>query len=193
MNVAKGSLREHLRAARAALDANIRASETAGAVSALRDLLAQRGHPPVASYVAVRGELDLSALHADCWSHGRPVWLPRVVGYALTWHPVRASIQLVPGSYRIPEPDPLQVPDAALPRDTVLLVPGVGFAADGFRLGQGAGFYDRVLPGFPGLSIGIGFTCQRHDGLPREPHDHPLRAVLLGSSWILAPPGSAAG
>lgn len=167
------------------------AAETTATTALVVALLSERGHPPLASYVAVRSELDLRVVHEREWLAGRPVWLPRVAGQTLTWHPVRHAGQLIPGSFAIPEPDPGQVPDESLPRDAVLVVPGLGFAADGFRLGQGAGFYDRTLPGFPGLTIGVGFRCQHHDGLPREPHDHPVRAVLLGGRWLLAPPRPA--
>jgi 5-formyltetrahydrofolate cyclo-ligase len=37
----------------------------------------------------------------------------------------------------------------------------------------------------------VGFTCQHHDDLPREAHDHPVSAVLLGGSWLLPPPDLA--
>lgn len=191
MRADKAALRAALRAARRGLPPSAVASETAMTVAALRTMLGERGHPPLASYVAVRSELDLSDLHDGEWAASRPVWLPRVVGQGLVWHPVRRATHLKPGSFAIPEPDPAQVPDEPLPRDAVLVVPGLGFAADGFRLGQGAGFYDRTLPAFPGLSIGVGFACQRHDGVPREPHDHPVRAVLLGGSWVLPPPRPA--
>lgn len=184
----KSELRTALRQARRDASPTLITAETKASITVLRAVLKDRGHPPLASYVAVRSELDLAELHSDEWAAGRLVWLPRVVGQGLTWHPVRHVAQLKPGSFAIPEPDPAQVPDQPLPRTAVLMVPGLGFAADGFRLGQGAGFYDRTLPGFSGLTIGVGFSCQRYDGVPREPHDHPVRAVLLGGTWVLPPP-----
>lgn len=188
MNDAKAILRASLRQSRRDLLPVSMAGETSATVAALSRLLSERGHPPLASYMAVRGELDLADLHRQEWSAGRPVWLPRVVGQRLTWHPLRGLDHLRPGSFAIPEPDPGQVPDQPLPPQALLVVPGVGFAADGARLGQGAGFYDRLLADFTGLSVGVGFTCQRHDGLPHEAHDRPVRAVLLGGSWVLPPP-----
>jgi 5-formyltetrahydrofolate cyclo-ligase len=61
----------------------------------------------------------------------------------------------------------------------VVIVPLVGFTADGGRLGQGGGHYDRWLAAHPGTTaIGLAWDCQLVDDLPREPHDHPLAAVV---------------
>lgn len=67
---------------------------------------------------------------------------------------------------------PVMVPD-------VVIVPLVGFTADGERLGQGGGHYDRWLADHPDtLAIGLAWDCQLVDDLPNEPHDQPLAAVV---------------
>lgn len=61
----------------------------------------------------------------------------------------------------------------------VLFVPLVAFAADGRRLGQGGGHYDRWLGKHPDtIAIGLAWDCQLADDLPIDPHDHPLTAVV---------------
>ena len=183
----KSSLRADLRRARRTLVPALARAEAAATVAALSIWLADRPGVALASYAALAGELDLAALHAPRWASGLPVWLPSVRGDALDWHPVTASIQLRPGAFAVPEPDPGQVPARALPASAVVLVPGVGFGSDGRRLGQGGGFYDRFLAAHRGPTIGIGFTCQRRDDLPLEAHDHPVAGVLLGGSWLRHP------
>lgn len=67
---------------------------------------------------------------------------------------------------------PATVPD-------VLIVPLVGFTADGHRLGQGGGHYDRWLAEHPGrITIGLAWDCQLVDSLPTESHDRPLDAIV---------------
>lgn len=67
--------------------------------------------------------------------------------------------------------DPL-VPD-------VLFVPLVGFTADGARLGQGGGHYDRWLAEHPpALAVGLAWDVQFCEALPTETHDRPLDAVV---------------
>jgi 5-formyltetrahydrofolate cyclo-ligase len=59
------------------------------------------------------------------------------------------------------------------------IVPLLGFTAEGQRLGQGGGHYDRYLAEHPAvIPIGIGWDCQLVEALPLEPHDRPLRAVV---------------
>ncbi|MFN4019003.1 MAG: 5-formyltetrahydrofolate cyclo-ligase [Erythrobacter sp.] len=61
----------------------------------------------------------------------------------------------------------------------VLFVPLVGFTADGARLGQGGGHYDRWLAEHPpALAIGLAWDVQLCAALPAEPHDAALDAVI---------------
>jgi len=74
----------------------------------------------------------------------------------------------------------LQPGSDAPPADPeVLLVPLVGFTAEGARLGQGGGHYDRWLEAHPDITaIGLAWDCQLVEHLPSEPHDRPLAAVV---------------
>ena len=61
----------------------------------------------------------------------------------------------------------------------VLIVPLIGFTADGHRLGQGGGHYDRWLATHPeAVAIGLAWDAQLVDDLPNEPHDRLLNAVV---------------
>ncbi len=180
----KQALRQTLRAARRALAAAQREHETSATVAVLWPLVLN-SVSALASYCALADELDLDALHHRWWSLGRPLWLPRVSGPGtLTWHPVRGPDLTVIGSYGIREPDPVRTPAAALPADATVLVPGVGFTRTGQRLGQGQGFYDRVLAEHRGHTIGIAFLCQVVESLPSEPHDQRVTVVAAGGDLL---------
>lgn len=61
----------------------------------------------------------------------------------------------------------------------VLFVPLLGFTADGARLGQGGGHYDRWLAEHrPALAVGLAWDAQACEALPIEPHDIALDAVV---------------
>jgi 5-formyltetrahydrofolate cyclo-ligase len=69
--------------------------------------------------------------------------------------------------------------DAAEVVPAIVIVPLLGFTADGRRLGQGGGHYDRWLAAHPRTSaIGLAWDCQLVEDLPHEAHDHPLAAVV---------------
>ena len=82
---------------------------------------------------------------------------------------------LAVGPFGMLQPDrsaPLLEPD-------VLFMPLIGFDAQGGRLGQGGGHYDRWLADHPGkTTLGLAWDCQLIDGFPREIHDQPLTAVI---------------
>lgn len=60
-----------------------------------------------------------------------------------------------------------------------LFVPLLGFTAQGARLGQGGGHYDRWLAEHPGVpAVGLAWDTQLVDDLPLEPHDRALAAVV---------------
>jgi 5-formyltetrahydrofolate cyclo-ligase len=146
--------------------------------------------PALASYMATTEEVDLGQLHALVWQRRQPVWLPRIHGPGrLAWYPIQHQDQVRIGTLNLCEPDPSLVEAQPLPQSSVMLVPGVAFGADGTRLGMGGGFYDRLLAGFPGLSIGVGFANQFCEDLPAEPHDHPVDICVLGGDIVHCRPG----
>ncbi len=65
-------------------------------------------------------------------------------------------------------------------RPDVLLLPVNAFDAMGYRLGYGAGYFDRTLAALqpPPLALGIGFELARVASIEAEAHDVPLDAVV---------------
>ncbi len=82
------------------------------------------------------------------------------------------------GAYNISEPvgsDYVPINDIDL-----VIVPGVGFTTDGYRLGRGKGYYDRLLSGATCYKIGVCFRCQIEPAIVEtaEPHDVKMDCVL---------------
>lgn len=57
-------------------------------------------------------------------------------------------------------------------------VPGLVFTHDGYRIGYGAGYYDRYLAGFKGKTISSIYPCQLQEFIPKA-HDVPVQEVLI--------------
>ena len=77
--------------------------------------------------------------------------------------------------------------EVALPEDAVeatwpdvVVVPGLAFTAAGARLGQGGGWYDRILADVRPecTTVGVCFAEQVLDALPIEPHDVSVDVVV---------------
>ena len=86
---------------------------------------------------------------------------------------------LEPGTLGIPEPAP-DCPEVEPEAVDWVLVPGLAFDAAGYRLGRGAGHYDRLLPTLrpDAPRWALAFDCQWVDDLPVEPHDVPLDGIV---------------
>ncbi|MEN1759140.1 5-formyltetrahydrofolate cyclo-ligase [Anoxynatronum sibiricum] len=66
------------------------------------------------------------------------------------------------------------------------IVPGLVFDYEGYRIGFGAGYYDRFLPSLrPGVPlISLLYELQLVDQVPREPHDVPVHFLITENRTI---------
>ena len=70
---------------------------------------------------------------------------------------------------------------AAIGTADVVLIPALAIDAEGRRLGQGAGCYDRALPHVPDevAVLGVVYDDERlPEPLPEEPHDRRVDGVI---------------
>ena len=71
----------------------------------------------------------------------------------------------------------------------LLIVPIVGIAKRGYRLGQAGGYYDATLSAMKyrlqTQTLGVGCGCQLTDTLPTEPHDLPLDGFVSESGVLV--------
>ena len=69
----------------------------------------------------------------------------------------------------------LQLPDQI----DLILIPGLAFSKERYRLGRGGGFFDRLLAGraASAFKVAVCFSFQIVDAIPTESHDIVLDAV----------------
>lgn len=60
----------------------------------------------------------------------------------------------------------------------LLVVPGLAYSPDGYRLGFGGGYYDRFLTGYKGETVSLAFSSQIVKELPTEEHDMPIGLII---------------
>ncbi|GGO35257.1 5-formyltetrahydrofolate cyclo-ligase [Deinococcus humi] len=123
----------------------------------------------VLAYRALPGEPDVSAL-----AHDFELLAPRArfrPSPRLTLHPWDTATE--PSRFGALQP-PANAPEVPLGDVDAVLLPGLAFDTQGVRLGYGGGFYDRLLPSFQGLTIGVIASALIVPGLPAENHDCPV-------------------
>ena len=68
----------------------------------------------------------------------------------------------------------------------IILTPMLAFDGRLNRLGQGAGYYDRVFARYPDAwRVGIAWSMQQVSALTAESWDVPLHAVATERGWIV--------
>ena len=173
----KPAWRARLKSARAALPETERASASARIRMQVLALDAVREARTVFCFVSRGDEVETHALIDALAAGGRTVLVPRVAGpedMIAVEFPGWAALK--PGVLGIPAPAS-ERPYAG--RVDVVITPGLGFTADGARLGMGRGYYDRWFAAHPcGLSMGVCFECQLVPGLPATATDVPVDLIV---------------
>ena len=197
---AKKRVRRALRASRAARTPDDRAAVASalavrvGSVPEVAALVAAGGGV-VAAYAARGAEPGTRPRRELLALSGVRVLLPVIRddgGLGWGWD----SDDLVPRDHRLAIPEPPADPALGDGADglaaagcAVLLIPALGIGADGYRLGQGGGYYDRLLAHVPvhvdggPLRVAVVHDDELLDTVPHEPHDQPVDAVLTPTTY----------
>jgi 5-formyltetrahydrofolate cyclo-ligase len=141
-------------------------------------------------YWSLSSELDTRPMIESALLNHKTVALPRFNPATGEYEPVQVrdlAADFRPGLLGILEPQAHCPPVEAIRLD-FSLVPGLGFALDGRRLGRGKGFYDRMLARVGGLKCGVAFDEQVVEGIPREPHDVCVDCLLTPARWWVVHP-----
>lgn len=189
---AKRALRQELLAKRRALSAEEAAAGSAAICQRLANCLAERlpeGPGAVFSYLAYGREVDLAALHQQLWRQGRPLAVPRTQGLPLG---IMQAVYLRPDEALsrtergIAEPGPAA--ELCPPEEVAaVLLPGVAFDAQGGRLGQGGGYYDRFLARLSprALLIGVAYDWQLRPDVPQADWDRPVQLLVTDKRMLI--------
>lgn len=183
---AKAELRRALRARARALDEAYRRESAAAICRRLTELDAYARAERVLAFFGTAAEIDTAAFLRAVLRSGRTLLLPRCEpGRRLALCVVRdLETDLAPGAYGIPEPSAL-CPACPPERVELAVVPCLSMDRAGRRLGQGGGYYDRLLPLLRCESVCVcrGALASARP-LPAEAHDAPCSLYLTESeAW----------
>lgn len=174
-------------ARRASVDESERLAWSKRIEDRLAGLAVWRDAAVVHTYVgAVQGEVATRGIVARALREGKTVVCPRV-----RWKPrglesfaVVSLGELTEGSRGLWEPDPQRAAPVGDAELDLVLVPGIAFDRRGWRIGFGAGLYDRFLAGVTAPRVALAFSLQIQDSLPVEPHDEPVDWIVTEGETI---------
>ncbi|PZR54201.1 5-formyltetrahydrofolate cyclo-ligase [Xylanimonas oleitrophica] len=188
---AKDELRRAIRAQRAARTSRQRAEAAVAFADVLETVPAVRDAVCVATYAARTTEPGTGVLLERLAARGARVLLPVLgAGLARDWAEYTGPDELrerAPG--RPPEPPGPALGAHAVAEADVVIAPALAVDSRGVRLGQGGGWYDRVLElKRDGVTVvAMVFPEEVYDAaerpLPSEEHDIPVDAVATPEGW----------
>lgn len=144
----------------------------------------------VAVYYSVKKEVDTLQIIKQGMIEGKKIALPKCdpSKKQLQFYTIDSLDHLEVVYYGIPEPirskcEPIQGEQLEL-----MIVPGVVFATSGYRIGYGAGYYDRYLEEHQDAfqTTGLAFECQLvpESNLPIESFDVPVDMLITEKQTV---------
>ncbi|MDD4867729.1 MAG: 5-formyltetrahydrofolate cyclo-ligase [Mycobacterium sp.] len=186
----KCELRAQLLAARRRVPDDVHTAEARLLTEQLENAVSGAG--TVCAYAPVRTEPGSIGMLDMLRRRANRVLLPVVRTDAddrplpLQWGEYRPGA-LLPAPLGLLEPPEPWLPASALAEAGLVIVPALAVDRRGMRLGRGAGFYDRSLPGRDPQArlIAVVRDAELVDELPAEPHDVPMTHALTPGRGVV--------
>lgn len=155
----KKLLRKELKRERAQIAKEIRSSWDQAIFRNLLDWSIYQRAQRVMVYLSFGWEIDTWAIVQDLQERDKEIYVPVVrkspKGIVATRFTSREDLVL--SSFGILEPQPM-APTIASQKLDLVIVPGLVFSSQGYRIGYGGGYYDRFLPTIEACSVGLVYS-----------------------------------
>jgi 5-formyltetrahydrofolate cyclo-ligase len=185
----KSRLRSALIARRDALPGERRGRIAGALTAALVGLPEYARARSVLATMSIGSEWSTRAFLERARADRKAVVLPRIAGAPRRLHlhevPDLAA-HLRPGIWDIPEPDPAHCREVALGDVDFALVPALAADRWRYRLGYGAGYFDKLLAGRGPRPLCVTALASDFlvEELPHEPHDVAVDLVLTEQGLV---------
>lgn len=181
----KNDLRKEYKKIRSSLDEEFVCNAAKKVCSLISSLDAFKNASTVMCYSAIGSELSLTHLISHAATEGKCVLLPVTDTASETMHAsvMENTDELSIGAYNIFEPSNRTPYDES--KIDVVIVPGLVFSKNGYRIGYGKGYYDKFLSKNPHIyKIGAAFDAQLSDESFIDIHDVRLDVIVTEKGVI---------
>ncbi|ADO84352.1 5-formyltetrahydrofolate cyclo-ligase [Ilyobacter polytropus] len=135
-------------------------------------------------FVSFGSEVNTHIIIEQAINDGKNVCVPKINSKdkVMEVFKIESMDELKEGYYGILEPSEEKSKAAAEELDLVV-VPGVGFDINGYRVGYGGGFYDKFFDGIDKevSKVALGYNVQMVDEVPTEKHDKRISGLITES------------
>lgn len=141
----------------------------------------------VLTYVSVSSEVSTRMIIESALRDGKTVAVPRCLpGHCLEFVAIASLEQLVAAPFNLLEPaKELPAVTEDQKNNSICIVPALLVDTKGYRLGYGAGFYDRFLSTYPGKKICLAYQQSlSRTTLPHTAFDVAVDVVITESEVL---------
>jgi 5-formyltetrahydrofolate cyclo-ligase len=140
----------------------------------------------IAITVSREFELPTRPVIERAWNEGKTVSVPKCDPHtrSMEFRVIKSFDDLETVYMDLFEPIESCTKKAGSSEVDLMIVPGLVFSRDGYRIGYGGGYYDRYLARFENETAALAYSFQVAESLPAEPFDIPVAAILTENGWI---------
>lgn len=184
---AKGALRASILQRRASLSDDDRTA-AATAIAAHLATAAFTQVPTVAAYLSMGSEPGTGPLIEELLARGTEVIVPVASAEGtLDWVRYAPDAPLTRSSLGVPEPDGPHLGPDAIASAGLVIAPALAVDHAGWRLGRGAGYFDRALAHAHGPICAVVYADELLPAVPHEDHDVPVDLVVTEAGIFRVP------
>jgi 5-formyltetrahydrofolate cyclo-ligase len=182
LRLQKVAIRSEILAKRDALDPADRAAKSQLIKTYLFSLPEILAAKALMFYVSFRSEVETQVMIKYAMAMGMKVIVPKtdIKNKKLILYRLESfDDDLSPGTWGILEPKAEKRTPVSYDAIDVIIAPGVAFSEQGWRIGYGGGFYDRLLRESQKRSYALGFEMQVLSDIPFDPQrDVPVNYII---------------
>ena len=140
----------------------------------------------IAVYLSVRKEWDTRKIVEQAWADGKQVAIPKTIPDTkeMFFYGISDWSQTVKGPFQLEEPNIAETTVVEKEAIELMIVPGLAFTNEGYRIGFGGGYYDRFLADFIHPTASLVHTNQLTDSFYIEPFDIPVNYMITQQGII---------
>ncbi len=140
----------------------------------------------ILAFLSMEQEVQTEAIVIRTLKEGKTLALPRMHGDEIVFHRISSldpSLFTI-HSYGVREPKktlPVVIPSEE--NRCLIITPGLGFTANGSRIGRGKGYYDRYFGKYREYLdiVAVAFDCQIVKSIPTETFDETVPVIITPS------------
>jgi 5-formyltetrahydrofolate cyclo-ligase len=138
-------------------------------------------------YVSRQPEVDTYQIIRKAWEQDKIVVVPKCspTDKRLSFRKLTEFSQLESVYFGLLEPIEALTDEMTEEMIDLLIVPGLAYTRQGYRLGFGGGYYDRFLSHYSGQTLSLAFDQQILPQFPIEDYDIPVTKIITNLEVII--------